>query len=186
MLAYRHNFSACSCNFYPMIFVTAGTQLPFDRFLSTVDEIAPCFPDTDFLVQVIDPKLPVSSPNIRMVSYLSSEEFKEAITTAELVISHAGIGTILSAAQVSKPLIVFPRMGKLKEHRNDHQVATCREMKKSFPLNIATDAEELKFLMHQHFEGALEPLPVISAYASENLLLSLREFISPVPALELL
>src|SRR5205085_9499212 len=117
-----------------MIFVTAGTQLPFDRFIKTIDEIAALFPNKKFLVQAIHNNHKTLNVNVEQISSLTPAEFGNIIGDAELIISHAGIGTIVSAAQAGKPLIVFPRFGKLKEHRNDHQVATCRAMKQSLPL----------------------------------------------------
>jgi UDP-N-acetylglucosamine transferase subunit ALG13 len=162
-----------------MIFVTSGTQLPFDRFIKTIDQIAALFPAKEFLVQVIHDQHKIMSANVRQVSCLSPAEFIETMSNAELVISHAGIGTIVSAARAGKPLIVFPRFGKLKEHRNDHQVATCTAMQRSFPLNVATNMEELQLLLEKHFIGDLSSLPVVDACASGSLLNSIREFIVP-------
>jgi UDP-N-acetylglucosamine transferase subunit ALG13 len=162
-----------------MIFVTSGTQLPFDRFIQTIDEIAALFPAKEFLVQVIHDRHKIMSANVQKVDCLTPSEFGEMIAQAELVISHAGIGTIVSAAQAGKPLIVFPRFGKLKEHRNDHQVATCTAMQRSFPLNVATNTDELKVLMEKHFKGDLASLPAVDTYASGSLLNSIREFIVP-------
>jgi UDP-N-acetylglucosamine transferase subunit ALG13 len=160
-----------------MIFVTSGTQLPFDRFIRTVDEVAAAFPEKQFLVQAINIRHKVTSPNIQLASYLSPVEFSEAVSTAELMISHAGIGSILSSAESGRPLIVFPRMGKLKEHRNNHQVATCEAMQKKFPLNVANNATELKQLLEVFFEGDLALLPRIPRYATNDLLVSLKEFV---------
>lgn len=162
-----------------MIFVTSGTQLPFDRFIKTVDEIAALYPFEKFLVQAIDRKHPIKSTNITLANSLSPGEFTDAVNNAELVISHAGIGSIVSAAQSQKPLIVFPRFGKLKEHRNNHQVATCKALGQQFELNVATNAAELKGLMEKYFEGYLPLLPQIPAIASEQMLDSLRTFIEP-------
>jgi UDP-N-acetylglucosamine transferase subunit ALG13 len=38
------------------------------------------------------------------------------------------MGTILSAAELGKPVILMPRRAKFGEHRNDHQQDTALEM----------------------------------------------------------
>lgn len=168
-----------------MIFVTSGTQLPFDRFIQAVDEVALSHPSKTFLVQASCVKYQVKSRNIQLVNHLSPVEFTDAVNTAELIISHAGIGSIVSAAQSGKPLIVFPRFGKLKEHRNNHQVATCEAMQKCFTLHVATNAETLNRLIQQHFHEPLPLLPAITAFAPDELLSSIKTFIEPEPVLGL-
>ena len=45
-----------------------------------------------------------------------------------MIYAHAGMGTILSALKQDKPIIIVPRLASLKEHRNDHQIATAMRM----------------------------------------------------------
>ena len=168
-----------------MIFVTSGTQLPFDRFVEAVDEVAAENLSKTFLVQATCVNYQVKSRNIQLVQHLSPVEFTESVSKAELIISHAGIGSIVSAAQAGKSLIVFPRLGKLKEHRNNHQVATCEAMQRCFPLHVATNSKELGNLVNEHFQQPLSLFPAITAFAPDELLNSIRKFIEPEPVLSL-
>ena len=43
---------------------------------------------------------------------------------AAAIVAHAGMGTILTALETGKRLLVMPRRAALGEHRNDHQLAT--------------------------------------------------------------
>ncbi len=160
-----------------MIFVTTGTQLPFDRLVNAVIEVAKQFPDKDFVVQAVyDPMHPLPD-NLQLLKSLSPTAFTDYLVNSELIISHAGVGSIVSGAQLQKILILFPRMGKLKEHRNDHQVATCNMLKTTYPLHVAMNAEELSDLIKTYYSKGLAPMTEIGDHASPELINSLKGFI---------
>ena len=107
-----------------MIFVTVGSQLPFDRLVAAVDDWAADRPDAELFGQVGDTARPPAS--FASVSTMSPEEYLQRFTEAELIIGHAGMGTIIAALESSKPLLMLPRLARLKESRNDNQVGTAR------------------------------------------------------------
>lgn len=154
-----------------MIFVTIGTQLPFDRLIKIVDELAPQL-NEDVIAQVY--RCGFSPKNIKTFDFLPPDEFNNIFHNARLIVSHAGMGTILSALQKDKPLIVFPRIAALGEHRNEHQLATARTFKKLGTVYVAMDEEELKNLM---LRNDLHPLQHISNSASPDLIQSIVSFI---------
>lgn len=160
-----------------MIFVTTGTQLPFDRLVEAVIHVARAFPDKQFFVQALYTHIPAVPGNVILRKLFSAAEFSEYLETAELVISHAGVGSIISSAQLQKVLILFPRSGKLKEHRNDHQMATCNMLKATYPLHVATTAAELSALVQTYYSHGLTPMRKIGEHASPELLGSLKAFI---------
>jgi hypothetical protein len=53
------------------------------------------------------------------------------------------MGTILSAAELGKPLILMPRRAQFQEHRNDHQLDTAREMVRLSNVTVVQDQKEL-------------------------------------------
>lgn len=104
-----------------MIFLTVGTQLPFDRLVKIVLEW--CEDNgVEYIFQV--GKSFLEADNVKVFEYLSEAQFNKYFKESELVVSHAGMGTILNCLYECKPLIVMPRKFSLNEHRNDHQVAT--------------------------------------------------------------
>lgn len=164
-----------------MIFVTVGSQLPFDRLIEAIDNIAPSLKDQEIIAQVFGMKY--QPKNIKTLDYIAPADFKSYVERADLIISHAGTGTILSVAQMEKPMIVFPRLGKLKETRNDHQIATCRMMEKISRLQVAYDEKELKQKIDAFFRNELPLMEKISPYASKALINSISDFIEPVKPL---
>lgn len=158
-----------------MIFVTVGSQVPFDRMIEAVDAIAPLLGGKELVVQALASEY--KAKNFTTVDYISPSDFKSYVERAELVISHAGTGTILSVSQLEKPMIVFPRSGKLKETRNDHQVATCRMMEQTTKLQVAYDAEGLRQKIEMYMRGELPVMDKMSPHASPQLLNSIKDFI---------
>ena len=47
---------------------------------------------------------------------------------SRLVVAHAGIGSIVSAAELGRPIVVLPRRAAFGEHTSDHQVETVSRL----------------------------------------------------------
>lgn len=124
-----------------MIFVTVGTQLPFDRMIRAVDAWAAGEGRNDVFAQVGNTTY--RPEHIACKAMLEPNEFYETLASASLIISHAGMGSIISAIELGKPIIVVPRKAALGEHRNDHQLATARSFQKSSRVTVAFDETEL-------------------------------------------
>ena len=56
---------------------------------------------------------------------LSPCDYRQRLSEADAVVTHAGMGTILTALEFGKPVLVMPRRGELLETRNDHQLGTA-------------------------------------------------------------
>jgi len=156
-----------------LIFVTVGGQMPFDRLIQAVDEWAAAHPGHEVFGQIADAAYrPRSFP---AVERLSSQEFRARIEAARIVVSHAGMGTILTALEVGKPLLVLPRLGRLAETRNDHQVATARWFAEAGLLSVAADEHDLPAQLDRMQEQAVAPR--IGRAASAELLGRLQGFL---------
>src|SRR5436190_2511423 len=125
-----------------MIFVTIGAQEPFDRLIKLVDEFAPQLKGIPIVAQISKSTYKVK--NMKSFEFISPEEFEQYFQQATLLISHAGMGTIISALVNAKPLIVMPRLAKFGETRNDHQVATAQRFEALGYVNVAYNEEQLK------------------------------------------
>lgn len=123
-----------------MILVTVGTQLPFDRLVFAVDKWAKNSAHVDIFGQVAGSQY---KPSFRCVDYLSGSEYEDVFDRASLVVAHAGMGTIITSLMAGKPVVVFPRKASLGEHRNEHQLATCENLKHLKGCYIAHTDEEL-------------------------------------------
>jgi len=156
-----------------MILVTVGTDAPFDRLITAVDRWAGESGRTDVVAQVGRSKL---QPRfLRCYEFLEPPQFKEFFSSAEFVIAHAGMGTILSALRYERPLLVMPRRATLGEQRNDHQLATARRLLEKGKISVAFDEHELVARL-----GAIETLrarEAIGPYAEPRLIAGIRAFI---------
>ena len=123
-----------------MIFVTTGTQLPFPRMIDTVARIA-----AEMNEEIIAQVGPDETPrDFETHATLNPAKFTELFSTARVVVAHAGIGSILSAKKFGKPVILMPRRHDLGEHRNDHQMATAREVEGRPGVHVAWDEDQLR------------------------------------------
>ncbi len=156
-----------------MIFVTVGTDLPFDRMVRVIDDWARTRQRQDVFAQIGEGAW--EPENIRFANFLQPPEFLEHFKAARVIISHAGMGTILSALHHGKPILVMPKRASLGEHRNEHQLATARRMMELGNVNVAFDEVELREKL-EHLEDLNPPRPIGDS-ASEGLLRGLREFI---------
>lgn len=157
-----------------MIFITIGTQEPFDRLIKAMDEVAGAFPEKEFIAQVSNTAYKVK--NLETHEFLDPTQFNKLFNEAELIVSHAGMGTIISALTGKKPIIVVPRLIEFGEHRNEHQLATSRKMEELGYVRVAHDMDSLKKEVTNLLNsGELKPLRNIRPHASKELLKSLRD-----------
>lgn len=124
-----------------MIFVTVGTQLPFDRLVCTVDAWAAQRGRHDIFAQI--GSTPYRPSHIDWRQRLTPREFRAYAEAADAIVAHAGIGVVLTAIELARPLIVMPRRAELSEHRNDHQLATARQLSHYTGIHVVHDAAEL-------------------------------------------
>lgn len=160
-----------------MIFVTIGTQAPFDRLIKAIDEIAPQLNGEKVIAQVFESAYQVK--NLETVGFLSPDAFNELFNEARLVVAHAGMGTIISALTMAKPLLILPRLASMGEHRNDHQIATAKKMQDLGYVEVAFDDKELveKLLKMSAANGDSASSPQIRQVASDSLIGSVRDYI---------
>lgn len=131
-----------------MILVTVGThRMPFDRLLVAVDAAHRNGLLGPGEVVVQSGSCRHRCAGVHQVPYLPSEEFDSLLRRAELVISHGGIGTVLTALRHRKHLIAVPRLRLFGEHNNDHQVQVCAELARERALFTSNDAEQLPILL---------------------------------------
>jgi UDP-N-acetylglucosamine transferase subunit ALG13 len=124
-----------------VIFLTVGTQIPFDRLVSAVDRWAGEDPGRRVFAQIGPTS--VRPRHIEWCDFISPADCRKRLSDAELVVSHAGMGTILSALELGTPALVLPRRAALGEHRNDHQLATARWFEQIAGVTVAFDEAQL-------------------------------------------
>jgi UDP-N-acetylglucosamine transferase subunit ALG13 len=144
-----------------VIFVAVGTQFAFDRLIRAVDEWA-LEHDVDGFAQIASGAyLP---RRLAWARYVPTPDFNARLRGATLIVSHAGMGNILTAQQARKPIVVMNRQHALGEHRNDHQREGLDWMGRLPGVYTATTSEEL----HQWLDRR-ESLQAPGSLPDENL-----------------
>jgi UDP-N-acetylglucosamine transferase subunit ALG13 len=156
------------------IFVTVGAQIPFDRLITAVDAWALGGSEGHNLFAQIGEK-GVRPTHMESVELLEPPEFRMRVLWADVLVAHAGMGSILTALQYGKPILVMPRLGKLKETRNDHQVATAQRFRKLGKVAVAMDEGEIVTLLDDL--EAIGRTEQISDRASDELIAAISDFI---------
>lgn len=156
-----------------MILVTVGAQMAFDRLTRTVDAWAAERARSDVFAQIGPTDWRPS--HIEWTQFLEPEEFRGKVEQADLLIAHAGMGSIITAMEAGKPILVMPRRGDLRETRNDHQIATARRFLEMGRVAVAFDEEELKTKLDEL--DTVRAGQTISRWASDELIDGLRTFI---------
>lgn len=156
-----------------MIFVTVGTQGQFDRLIRTVDEWAGVHDRTDVFAQTGPSDY--HAEHIHTEPFIDPIEFRKRVESASLVVAHAGMGSIITALELGKKIVVMPRRASFGEHRNDHQIATAKRFAEQGRIMVAFDEKELFDKLDQlgFFDGAER----LGAQASSHLLDTIRTFI---------
>ncbi|MFT5813597.1 MAG: UDP-N-acetylglucosamine transferase subunit ALG13 [Psychroserpens sp.] len=161
------------CN---MIFFTVGTQLPFDRLTMLVDEFCRIYPDETVFGQIGDGDY--QPKHFDFINHISISEFDKKFSDAEAIISHAGMGTIITSLVEGKPIIVSPRVAALGEHRNEHQLSTVNrfQSKENFYV-IEAPSDLIPILANVRTK---KHTPSLSQYAPTATLVKLKKIIAQI------
>jgi UDP-N-acetylglucosamine transferase subunit ALG13 len=161
-----------------VIFVTVGSQMPFRRLVQAVDEWAQFHPSIEVLAQVgSDPQFRPHA--IKTFESVPPARYAELVRASDLVVAHAGMGSVLTALEFCKPMVLMARRGTLQETRNDHQVATLRWLTSKPGIYPAEDEQALKHSLDLWCTIGLAP-PSADTASNESvraLVQTLRAFI---------
>lgn len=124
-----------------MIFVTIGSMFPFDRLIQYMDEWAAAHPDAAIRCQIGDGAYqPANMPFDRK---LPQRAFDEVLQSADFIVAHAGMGSVIQAAEFRKPIILLPRLKDQGEHTTDHQIDTANWLKDRPGIKVVESKEAL-------------------------------------------
>jgi UDP-N-acetylglucosamine--N-acetylmuramyl-(pentapeptide) pyrophosphoryl-undecaprenol N-acetylglucosamine transferase len=124
------------------VVVTLGThpRYTFPRLLARLVDVLP--PGLDVLWQVGATRIARMPADARVS--VPIDEMRRAMREADVVVSHAGVGSALAAMQAGRRAVYVPRRRLHGEHVDDHQVAMARELQ-SRDLVLAREADEVTF-----------------------------------------
>lgn len=127
-----------------LILVCVGaSEYKFDRLLKIIDELCD--------ENIIDSKEIIAQigytnytpRNYKYFELIGRDQFQEFIDSADIVITHAGTGSVIPALKAMKKVIVFPRIERFKEHLDNHQLELSDVFTKQGYTLTANNKEEL-------------------------------------------
>ncbi len=126
-----------------MIFVTLGTQdKEFTRLLDAIEkEIKKGNIKQKVIVQAGYTKY--TSDNMEILKLIPMEEFDKYIKECDLLITHSGVGSIMTGLKNNKKIIAAARLKKYNEHTNDHQIQIGKEFEKQGYIMYLDDFDDL-------------------------------------------
>ncbi len=157
-----------------MIFVTIGTHEPFARLLQALDR----FPgDEEIVVQC--GLSPVRPTRATCVDFLTYDELVTHVRNARVVVAHAGVGTIMTSIENGKRPVVVPRLARLGEAVDDHQLELARRLDRAGLVTIVENVSMLPDVVSTHDGGSS-----VDAGAAGGLSRELFEYLTRCVGLE--
>ncbi len=159
------------------IFISVGTQkFPFNRLIQIGDRLAEADPSFEVFAQSGNSDYIPS--HYRSVSFMDKKEYEDKIDQCDILLTHGGVATIITALKKKKAVIVVPRLSKYGEHVDDHQVQIAdsfAEMNYVMELNEDDDPVEMIRQCANH---------TFETYESHNdaVISTIREFLRTIEA----
>jgi UDP-N-acetylglucosamine transferase subunit ALG13 len=157
------------------VFVSVGSMMPFDRLVRAMDDWAAAHPDVEVEIQIgrgqYEPR------HARFVRLLPVDAYRARVAAARLFVAHAGMGSIISAIEAGKPLLMLPRLKSLGEHNSDHQLATATSIGARAGLHVAGDAADLQTRATALLADGGSPPAPIAPFADKGFTDRIRSFI---------
>lgn len=131
------------------VFAATGSRsFPFDRMIQALDGAVSSgvLPEgTTVLAQVgssaWEPRF------IDVVDYLDRDEFLARVDEADLVVSHGGTGSLMTALSRGKRVVAVPRRAVFGEVVDDHQVEFVRQLERAGLLRVCDEGDDLAAVM---------------------------------------
>ena len=124
-----------------MIYATVGTMyMDFPRLIQVMDAVALASGEEVIVQTGLGNTLPQHCEHF---DFKSRDEVLAIQAEARVIVCHAGIGSVIDALQMKKPLIVVPRLKQFAEHNSDHQLELAQAVERRGWGRMIEDISEL-------------------------------------------
>ena len=121
-----------------------GTQNnSFHRLLEEIDRLIKCGKIHEKVI-VQSGYTKYSSSNMEIFSLIPQEELEKYQKEADLIITHWGVGSIITSLRLGKKVIAVPRLHEYGEHVNNHQKQIVESFNKDGYIIGIKDVSELE------------------------------------------
>lgn len=91
------------------------------------------------------------------MQFLPYERIADLMREAEIVVAHAGVGSLFTALGVGKRPVVLPRLRRFGEHVDDHQLMIAKKLAEDDSIILYTLGDDVRELSRAAF--AAPPVP---------------------------
>lgn len=81
--------------------------------------------------------------------FLEKEAFEKKVEECDILITHSGVGTIISGLNHGKPVIVYPRLEKYREHVDDHQLQIAKSFSECNYVLLCNEDDNLAKIINE-------------------------------------
>jgi UDP-N-acetylglucosamine transferase subunit ALG13 len=127
-----------------LIFVTVGThERGFDRLVKAVDDLIGSgkIKEKVTIQTGYTEYIPKNCDSFKFTDY---DNIVELCKKASIIISHGGVGSIITPLELGRPVIVVPRLKRFNEHTNDHQLQIVKELERQGKIIPVYDIKNLE------------------------------------------
>lgn len=136
-----------------MIFITYGTQPHDFRYLSTlVNQIDSKY---QVAVQLGESKNIITRKNTEVYDY--TDQFDKYVSECDILITHAGVGSIMTGLKSHKKVIVVPRLEEFAEHVDSHQLEVASKLSKNGHVYKFTRGGDINKAIEEVYENYYIP-----------------------------
>ena len=123
-----------------MILVLCGTQK--QDFSRLINEVAVLADEYDIIVQGGHNNY--QSDKMTLLNFISPNNLQQLYEQAEVVITHAGAGSMIQSLKNQKKTLAVPRLSKYGEHVNDHQLELSKKLEELGYLLVYNDGDNFR------------------------------------------
>jgi UDP-N-acetylglucosamine transferase subunit ALG13 len=146
----------------PRLLITVGTfHFPFDRLLQQVAAVVPA--EWHLTVQHGSSR-PIDVADVS-ASEFGYDQMVAAMRSADLIIGHCGVGTLVTAAGVGAPCMMLPRRADLGEVVDDHQFDLIEVLQRLPGVTVLDAAADLTY---ERLRQMLEQLGALDAVVDDD------------------
>lgn len=127
-----------------MILITLGTQdKQFYRLLEAVQKQIDNKVIEDEVIVQAGCSSDFKSKDMKIFDLIPMDEFDKLIEKCDILITHGGVGSIITGLKNNKKVIAAARLEKYKEHVNDHQLQIIHNFEKLSYIKALNNFDEL-------------------------------------------
>ena len=152
--------------------IVGSQKFPFDRLIREVDRLK----ETGVIADEVVAQIGASGyepQHLKWQRFMDKSDFDAAIAACDLLITHAGEGSIMTGLLKGKKVIAVPRYEKYGEHVSDHQLEIARALEKQRCIVNVEDIGDLEHAILTIDSAGLVPY----TSGNDSIIQLLRDFI---------